>query len=300
MIEKYLIFVDNLFNTEIESCKLQDKDYEQLNKIKLMLDTEKVYCFIYWGFHGLFDDKSTTAGDSLKVLNPIGSQKSMRCHHSKRFSMVSLLNQSHLSSSLTCSDAKNESGHNKNSPSLQVLAPHNRRDSKISIATSKKSMVNVGETFIIRRCMSTIKRFRQILFSINYMLIHKSQKSHKDFFELFRQYNASIFKVLIRELEKQPRYSARNMLIIKAIYNMCTELFNIDIFNEISNANMLSFQGFSEHNSYTRFSNTIKKITLVEDKQALIHVPTENRLKTTKIFTAPNLNFGAKIELSEE
>lgn len=75
-------------------------------------------------------------------------------------------------------------------------------------------------------------------------------KQHYQFFELFRQYNEKIFESLINRLEKI-RFSIKNMILIKAIHNMIVELFNIDIFKEISSANMLSFQGFSENNTDT-------------------------------------------------
>ena len=69
------------------------------------------------------------------------------------------------------------------------------------------------------------------------------------------------------------------MLIIRAIHNMCTELFNIDIFNEISNANMLSFQGFSSDNSAAKFTSTFRKITLAEDKLEMEANPKYNIFK---------------------
>jgi hypothetical protein len=155
------------------------------------------------------------------------------------------------------------------------------------------------------------------LLSINYRIIHKNQKNHLEFLELFQQYNVKILKALVEKLELI-RYTSKNLKMVKAIYNMSTELFTMDIFNQIITANMLSYYGLGEEfsvkvkDSLSKFSLTSKKITLVEDRLAqdsenVLNVFTCNyrekykpKLKDTKIFTDPLLNYEAQMQLSEQ
>lgn len=148
--------------------------------------------------------------------------------------------------------------------------PPSMNDGKPSVTTSK-SFMSTTDSFIVRRCMATIKRFRQLLFSINYILIHKEIEDHRDFFELFRQYNEEVFQALVNALEHK-HFGSRNIQLIQAVYNMATELFNMDIFNQILNANMLSYYGLAAEfsikvkESLSKLSINAKKITLEEDK----------------------------------
>ena len=164
--------------------------------------------------------------------------------------------------------------------------------------------------------MATIKRFRQLLFSINYIVIRKGDDSHKEFFELFREYNAEVFESLVNVFEAK-RFSSRYCQLIKAIFNMSTELFNMDIFNQILNANMLSYYGLAEEfsekvkGSLSKFSSISKRITLVEDRLLQENPRCYNifethtihskrpKLRDTRIFTEPKLNYGAQMQLSE-
>lgn len=164
--------------------------------------------------------------------------------------------------------------------------------------------------------MTTIKRFRQLLFSINYILIHKGNEDHQDFFELFRQYNVEVLDVLVNNLEVR-RFSSKNTQLVKAVYNMATELLNMDIFNQILNANMLSYYGLADEysvkgkDSMSKFSTQAKKISLEEDWRAQENTKYFNvfkvkpdkskkkHLRDTKIFTEPKLNYGAQMQLAE-
>lgn len=80
---------------------------------------------------------------------------------------------------------------------------------------------------------------------------------------------------------------------------------------------MLSYHGLAEEfsikvkDSYSKFSNSVKKIFLVEDKKAQksncyfqIFKPCKNenklKLKDTKMFTEPKLNYCAQMQLAEQ
>ena len=123
--------------------------------------------------------------------------------------------------------------------------------------------------------------------------------------------------VLVNNLELR-RFSSRNTQLVKAVYNMATELLNMDIFNQILNANMLSYYGLAEEynvkvkDSISKFSSVTKKISLEEDIKAqenskyfnVFKSKPENKikkkhLKDTKIFTEPKLNYGAQMQLAE-
>jgi hypothetical protein len=98
---------------------------------------------------------------------------------------------------------------------------------------------------------------------------------------------------------------------------MSTELFNIDIFNEILSANMLSYYGLGEEfsikvkDNLSKHTVMVKKVTLIEDKSAQekgqyfnifdMHKieGSKPRHKDTKIFTEPKLNYSAQMQLSE-
>lgn len=99
---------------------------------------------------------------------------------------------------------------------------------------------------------------------------------------------------------------------------MSTELFNMDIFNQILNANMLSYYDVAEEfsikvkDSLSKFSMFSKKIVLIEDRQAIENpnvfkiFTTEKpenmkvKLKDTRVFTEPRLNYCAQMQLSEQ
>jgi len=193
----------------------------------------------------------------------------------------------------------------------------NVQGKNISVSSSKGSINTNWETFVTRRWFATIRRIRQLLFAINYKVIHKDQIEHMEFFKLFQQYNIEILKTLIEKLEKI-RYPQKNLKMIVAIYNMSTELFSLNIFNQILTANMLSYYGLSEEfsvnvkNSLSKLSLASQKITLVEDKFAQesdkyinIFAPNQRKqqkakLKDVKIFTEPILNYEAQMQLSEQ
>ena len=83
-----------------------------------------------------------------------------------------------------------------------VPTEKNLIENKTSIATTKKSLTNANDTFVIRRCLSSIKRIRQLLFTINYIIIHENIQDHMSFFELFHEYNLEVFRILIDRLER--------------------------------------------------------------------------------------------------
>lgn len=113
-----------------------------------------------------------------------------------------------------------------------VLAPSaNKKDSlmipgekdsigkKSSIATSKKSFINTGDTFITRRCLATIKRIRQMLISINYITMHLRNKEHFPTLELLNEYSSEVFQMLIDKLERIG-FNVKSVQLIKAIHTM--------------------------------------------------------------------------------
>lgn len=136
-------------------------------------------------------------------------------------SISNTLNQSNITSSASHLVDEDQKGFEQLMRSRRSLippaGPHHKN--KSSIEFSKKSFISPAETFITRRCMATIKRFRQLLFSINYIVIHKRESEHRNFFELFRQYNSEVFRMLVDRLEKL-KFSLRNIQLIRAIYNM--------------------------------------------------------------------------------
>ncbi|CAI2383502.1 unnamed protein product [Moneuplotes crassus] len=321
-IKKYLQFSDYLLINEIEplrSVQVEHKKqtgdkFEVLKTIKKFLDIERVYCLIFWGYSAQFNENVNGSRQDL-----MGGTHRRRGAHSPYYNDT--LNKSHLSSSESkfgdlpqdfMDYAKN---HERNDSKNSGQRSAETNEVKSSISTSK-SHLNPNDSFIIRRCMATIKRFRQLLFSINYILIHKSNDEHRDFFELFRQYNVEVFQALMPVLERK-RFSSRSIQLIKAIYNMATELFNMDIFNQILNANMLSYYGLAEEysvkvkDSYSKLSMNPKKVTLEEDKkvkencdyfnifQTNFEKPKKKKLRDTRVFTDPKLNYGARIQLLE-
>ena len=109
------------------------------------------------------------------------------------------------------------------------------------------------------------------MITINYITIHENNRDHLHFFEFFLQYNLEALKLLIDKLEKY-QFSKKSIQLIKAIYGMATELFNIDIFSEIQHINLFSLQGLDDKSSgqpkenHSKFSNYDKKIILIEDE----------------------------------
>ena len=90
-----------------------------------------------------------------------------------------------------------------------------------SVLPNGSSVVNV---FLYARLMSTFKRYRQLLYSLNYLLGVLGRKQLVDFIDHIRTFTLDSYHSLMKQLGKDPLFPPKDISFFKSVLVMAFDL----------------------------------------------------------------------------
>ncbi len=90
-----------------------------------------------------------------------------------------------------------------------------------SVVANGSSVVNV---FLYARLMSTFKRYRQLLYSLNYLLGVLGRKQLVEFIDHIRTFTLDSYQSLLKQLTKDPLFPSKDISFFRSVLVLAFDL----------------------------------------------------------------------------